>query len=80
MSKNDGNCPLCGGSKQPGSTTCAVDVATGVVVVRGVPALICTKCGDAWIEDPAVARLETIVAEARRRNAMVDVTQWQEMA
>jgi hypothetical protein len=55
-----------------------VDLKSGVVVVRDVPALVCTKCGDAWIDDPVAAKLETIVADARRKRAVVEVAQWQQ--
>ena len=80
MSKNVGPCPLCGGEKQPGTTTFAVDLTFGVVVVRDVPALVCTQCGATWIDDPVAAKLESIVAEARRKQALVEVTQWQQVA
>ncbi|MBI4385165.1 MAG: type II toxin-antitoxin system MqsA family antitoxin [Nitrospinae bacterium] len=79
MSEHYGHCPLCGGEKQPGSTTFAVDVKSGVVVVREVPAFVCAKCGDAWIDDPVAAKLESIVADARRKHAVVEVTQWQQV-
>lgn len=45
----------------------AVDMKFGVVVVREVPAFVCTTCGDAWIDDPVAAKLEGFVAEARRK-------------
>ena len=80
MSKNIGHCPLCGGEKQPGTTTFVVDLKTGVVVVRDVPAFVCAKCGDAWIDDPVAARLESFVEEARRKHTMVEVAQWQRLA
>ncbi len=80
MSDNFGQCPLCGGEKQPDTTTFAVDLKSGVVVVRDVPAFVCTKCGDAWIDDPVVVILEGIVADARRKHAVVEVTQWQQVA
>lgn len=80
MSENLGCCPLCGGEKQPGTTTFAVDLKFGVVVVREVPAFACTKCGDAWIDNPVVARLESIIADARRKQAVVEVTHWQQVA
>jgi YgiT-type zinc finger domain-containing protein len=80
MSENVGRCPLCGGEKQPGTTTFAVDLKFGVVVVREVPAFVCTQCGDAWIDDPVAAKLERVVTEARRRQALVDVMQWQSVA
>lgn len=80
MSTNLGSCPLCGGDKQPGTTTFAVDLKSGVLVVREVPALVCTKCGDAWIDDPVAAKLESLVADARRKHTVVEVTQWQQVA
>jgi YgiT-type zinc finger domain-containing protein len=80
MSENFGNCPLCGGEKRPGTTTFAVDLRFGVVVVRDVPALVCSKCGDAWIDDPVAAKLEIVVADARLKQAEVEVTQWQQVA
>ena len=80
MRTGHANCPLCGGEKRAGKTTFAVDVATGVVVVRGVPAFVCAKCGDAWIDDPVATKLEDIVADARRKDALVEVMQWQPVA
>lgn len=80
MSENLGRCPLCGGEKHPGTTTFAVDLKFGVVVVREVPAFVCVKCGDAWIEDAVAAKLESIVEDARRKHAVVEVTQWQQAA
>jgi len=36
-------CPLCDGRKQPGKTTYSVDLGSGVILVRNVPATImCT--------------------------------------
>lgn len=80
MNENLGHCPLCGGEKQLGTTTFAVDLKFGVVAVREVPAFVCSKCGDAWIDDPVAAKLERIVADARRKQAVVEVTQWQQVA
>jgi YgiT-type zinc finger domain-containing protein len=75
MSEHFARCPLCGGEKQRGTTTFAVDLKFGVVVVSEVPAFVCAQCGDAWIDDPVAAKLESIVAEARRKQALVQVTQ-----
>lgn len=80
MSTNHGRCPLCGGAKQPGTTTFAVDLQFGVMVVRDVPALVCAMCGDAWIEHQTVKKLEAVVANARREKAQVEVTHWLSIA
>ena len=80
MTENFGRCALCGGDKQPGTTTFTVDLTSSLVVVRGVPELVCTICEEAWIEDPVAAKLETIVDDARLRRVVVEVTPWPDVA
>jgi hypothetical protein len=43
-----------------------------------VPAFVCTR-GDAWIDDPVAAKLESIVVEARRKQVLVEVMEWQQV-
>ena len=69
-----GNCPLCGGMKKDGKTTFTVELGFGVVVVRDVPALVCSQCGADWIADPVAAKLEEIVNDARVKHHTVEVT------
>ena len=51
-------CPLCSGHKKKGTTTFSVDLGFGVLVVRSVPAKVCSQCGADWIADRAAVRLE----------------------
>jgi YgiT-type zinc finger domain-containing protein len=67
-------CPLCGGSKKAGRTTFTVDLGFGVVVVRDVPASVCSQCGADWIEDSIASKLEEIVNDARQKRHIVEVT------
>lgn len=67
-------CPLCGGTKKEGKTTFTADLGSGVVVVRDVPASVCTLCGSDWIDDSIAAKLEKIVDESRQRHNLVEVT------
>jgi YgiT-type zinc finger domain-containing protein len=67
-------CPLCGGAKETGKTTFTVDLGFGVVVVRDVPATVCSQCGEDWIADAVAAQLEDIVNDARSRRHLVEVT------
>ncbi len=69
-----GKCPLCGGTKTPGKTTFTVDLGFGVVVVRDVPATVCSQCGADWIEDAVAAKLKEIVNDARKGHHIVEVT------
>jgi len=47
MKKKDtsGACPWCGGTKRPGTTTFTAELGFGVVVVRDIPASVCSQCG-----------------------------------
>lgn len=62
------------GQNQRGQTTFTVDLGFGVVVVRNVPAVVCSQCGADWIQDPIAAKLEDIVNEARKKHLTVEVT------
>ena len=68
------------GRKATRHPTFVVDLKFGVVVVREVPAFVCSRCGDAWIDDPVAAKLESIVAETRRKQVLVEVMQWPQVA
>ncbi|HIJ86569.1 MAG TPA: type II toxin-antitoxin system MqsA family antitoxin [Desulfuromonadales bacterium] len=68
------NCPLCKGHKKVGHALFSVDMGFGVVVVRHVPATVCDQCGAEWFSDSVAAKLEAIVAEARAKKALVEVT------
>lgn len=66
-------CPLCGGYKEAGHTTYSVDLGDGLVVVRHVPATICSQCGEEWIDNAIAQRLESIVEEARQKKHQLEV-------
>ena len=51
-----------------------VDLGFGVVMVRRVPAQVCSQCGADWITDDIAARLETVIDGARKRHRQVEVT------
>ena len=67
------NCPLCGAAKKAGKTTFTADLGFGVVVVRNVPATVCSQCGADWIEDAIAEKLEKIVEDARLRHNLVEI-------
>jgi YgiT-type zinc finger domain-containing protein len=67
-------CPFCGGAKRPGTTTFTAELGFGVVVVRQVPASVCSQCGADWISDKVAGKLETLVAEAKTKRLQVEVT------
>ena len=66
-------CAVCGGTKLNGKTTFTVDYTSGVLVVRNVPAEVCSQCGEEWIADDIAARLETVAEAARKDKKQIEV-------
>jgi len=66
-------CPLCGGQLGEGTTTFTADFGDGIVVVRHVPARVCSQCGEAWVDDTQAARLETLVQQAKVAGKQVEI-------
>ena len=66
-------CYACGGTMIQDETTVTVDFGSGVVVVRNVPATVCSQCGMEWIDDEAAAKIEVIVKEAKVKHSVVEV-------
>ncbi len=71
-------CRFCKGSMVNGVSTFTVDFGFGVVVVRDVPATVCSQCGEEWLADSTAAKLENIVETARQKHVTVEVARWSE--
>ncbi|MEK7793788.1 MAG: type II toxin-antitoxin system MqsA family antitoxin [Candidatus Hydrogenedentota bacterium] len=71
--RHEGRCALCGGEKRAGTTTFTADLGFGVVVIRDVPATLCSQCGADWLSDSTSERIETLVTAARQNHAQVEV-------
>ena len=72
-------CPLCQGEKKAGYTTYSVDLGFGVVVVRRVPAQICSQCGEEWIDSKTAKELEEVINSARQRRHPLEVVSFEEI-
>ena len=66
-------CPLCAGHKEPGKIIHTVDLGFGIVVVREVPASVCSQCGEAWVDPRTSDRLEQIVDQAYQDQHQVQI-------
>ena len=66
-------CPSCGGGKKAGETIFTVNLGEGILIVRDVPALICSQCGEDWIDDKTASSLEKLVDEARKKHIQIEV-------
>lgn len=55
------NCFLCKGAMEPREVTHTVDLGNCIVIIRNVPAMVCTQCGEVWYNGTVSRQLEKIV-------------------
>ena len=77
-------CTYCGSATQSDEGRLTLWYGDDLVVVEGVPARVCTGCGETFYEDDAVARMERLVAGGSNRPAPartieVDVYAWDDL-
>ena len=66
-------CPLCHNDVIRGVTMFSADLGEGVLIVKNVPAIICSVCGNKWFEHDTMLKLEEVADNARSRHALVEV-------
>ena len=54
-------CGICKAEMEASTVSYTEDIEQGVVVVRHVPAQVCSECGNIWYSGTVTAQLEKIV-------------------
>ena len=54
-------CGICKAEMEETNVSYTEDIEQGVVVIRHVPAQVCTECGNTWYSGTVAAQLEKIV-------------------
>lgn len=73
MNKTMTTCPECRGRIENGTTKFTAKVGDGILILEGVPADICTLCGEEWFSDEVAKRIENIASDARKRHVKFEV-------
>jgi YgiT-type zinc finger domain-containing protein len=70
-------CVICKkGETQPGKVTVTLDKDGATLVFRGVPARVCTNCGEEYVDGEITASLLASATEAARSGIEVEVRQY----
>lgn len=70
-------CSLCG----EGTTSLPYELGRErLIVIRDVPALICTQCGESFIESPVVKRVEQILHTVEKSGMTLGFLEYREAA
>ena len=62
--------------KNNSTTSFTVDYNTGIVIVREVPAKVCSQCGEEWISDDIASKLEEIVSISKKQNQEIFIAKF----
>lgn len=74
------DCPICGGEIEEGLTTYPVDLKHTLIIVRKVPAEICSQCGSEWIAPNVTKKLQKITREAKEKKLELEIVAFEEAA
>jgi len=58
---NDMKCGVCKAEMEEKNVTYTEDIDQGVIVIRHVPAHVCSECGNVWYSGIIAAELEKLV-------------------
>lgn len=71
-------CVICQyGETEAEATTVTLTRGEATIVIRAVPAQICTICGEEYVDATADKRLSQIAEKALREGVQVDVRRYQ---
>lgn len=70
-------CVICkSGDLLPGTVTVTLERKETVLVIKGVPAQVCTQCGEYYLDETTTLRLYEQAEKALERNAELEVLRY----
>jgi YgiT-type zinc finger domain-containing protein len=69
--KENGRCPLCGGRLQPGQAIVPFLFANAVILIKNVPAEICSSCHEPYTTGKVTDRIVNLLNPLRALSAEV---------
>ncbi|MEK9140769.1 MAG: type II toxin-antitoxin system MqsA family antitoxin [Nitrospirota bacterium] len=71
-------CVICKtGQTKPGKATVTLERQETTLVVKNVPAEVCTNCGEEYVDEKAASRLLKTAEEVAQRGVQVDVRSYE---
>jgi YgiT-type zinc finger domain-containing protein len=75
--ETDVKCVICkNGETKPGKVTVTLERGSMTLVVKAVPAEVCSNCGEEYVDEETTARLLQTAEEADRLGVQVDVREY----
>lgn len=72
------NCFMCKGEVIEKKVNYMVDLENTIIIIKGVPAKVCTQCGEQYFEDQTSENIENIVNKLKDLSTEVTIINYEE--
>ena len=69
-------CILCKGEMQQENINYPVDLKDRFILIKGVPALVCKQCGEQYLNNDVLKKIERIVENAKKHNVEIEIIRY----
>ena len=77
--ERNSRCPLCGGRLQPGQTTVPFLLPDAVILIKDIPAEICSSCHEPYTTGKVTDRIISLLNPLRALQAEVLILSYSEL-
>ena len=72
------NCFMCKGELKEKKVNYMVDLENTIIIIKGVPAMVCTNCGEQNFDDETTQNIEKIVNKLKNLSTEVTIINYEE--
>ena len=72
------NCFKCKGNLEEKNVNYMVDLEETIIIIKGVPAKVCTQCGEQYFDDETAENIEKIVDQLKELSTEVTIVNYKE--
>lgn len=72
------NCFMCKGNLEEKKVNYVVDLENSIIIIKGVPAKVCTQCGEQYFDDETAENIEKIVNKLKQLATEVTIVKYEE--
>ncbi|HAN09683.1 MAG TPA: type II toxin-antitoxin system MqsA family antitoxin [Clostridiales bacterium] len=74
------NCFMCKGSTENGIVNHVVDINGAIIIIKNVPANVCSQCGEVFFDNEVAKKIEIIVEQAKENHAEITIINYRDKA
>lgn len=72
------NCFICKGKLEEKKVNYVVNLEETIIIIKGVPAKVCTECGEQYFDDETSENIEKIVNQLKQISTEVTIVNYKE--